>query len=180
MATIVRDAPETGDGREQETERERQNRRMTELLQETRVAQMGIQILFAFLLGVPFTQRFSEVTSFQRDIYFATLLSAAVASALLIAPTAYHRLLFQKRERDYIIRSGHRLVLIGLAFVGAAMTAVVTLITDLLFDAGMTIGVTVAIFVVFAGVWYAVPLHRRHLHPDGPNGSARRNGGDEL
>jgi len=119
---------------------------MGELLQEIRVAQTGTQILFAFLLGVPFTQRFEQITSFQRTVYYATLLSAAVASVFLIAPSAYHRILFRQKERPFLIEAANRLTLVGLTFVALAMIGVIA---------------TTAIVGLFAIVWYIVPLSRR-------------------
>jgi hypothetical protein len=134
---------------------------MTELLQEIRVAQTGTQILFAFLLGVPFTQRFSTVTGFQRIVYFCTLLAAAAASLFLIAPTAYHRILFRQKEKGWVIDASHVLVLTGLAFVALAMTGVILLITDVLYSDTATAVVTAIAAGAFTFVWFVVPLARR-------------------
>jgi hypothetical protein len=134
---------------------------MAELLQEIRVAQTGTQILFAFLLGVPFTQRFEQITSFQRTVYYATLLSAAVASVFLIAPSAYHRILFRQQERPFLIEAANRLTLVGLTFVALAMIGVILLISDLLYGKTATTIATTAIVGLFAIVWYIVPLSRR-------------------
>src|ERR671928_262910 len=116
-----------------EEERERENRRMIELLQELRVALVGVQVMFAFLLTVPFTQQFAKITGFQRMTYYVTLLCAAAASAFLIAPTAHHRVLWRRHQKHQLIVVGNTLTLIGLAFVAAAMTGVILLITDVLF-----------------------------------------------
>ena len=134
---------------------------MGELLQEIRVAQTGTQILFAFLLGVPFTQRFAEITSFQRTVYYATLLAAAAASAFLIAPTAYHRLLFRQKERAFVIAAANRLTIIGLSFVALSMIGVILLISDLLYSETTTAIVTAAVVGLFLVVWYLIPLIRR-------------------
>ena len=134
---------------------------MAELLQEVRVAQTGTQILFAFLLGVPFTQRFAYVTSFQRSVYFGTLLAAAVASAFLIAPSAYHRILFRQKEKQFVIEASNVLIIVGLAFVALAMSGVILLITDLLYSETTTAIVTAAIVLVFVVLWYVVPIARR-------------------
>jgi hypothetical protein len=134
---------------------------MAELLQEVRVAQTGTQILFAFLLGVPFTQRFGEVTSFQQTVYFGTLLAAAVASAFLIAPSAYHRILFRQKEKQFVIDASNVLIIVGLAFVALAMSGVILLITDLLYKETTTAIVTAAIVLVFVVLWYVVPITRR-------------------
>jgi membrane-bound acyltransferase YfiQ involved in biofilm formation len=134
---------------------------MAELLQEVRVAQTGTQILFAFLLGVPFTQRFSQVTDFQETVYFCTLLAAAIASAFLIAPSAYHRILFRQREKPYVIRASNRLIIVGLSFVAVAMTGVILLISDLLYKETTTAIATAAIGALFVILWYVVPIARR-------------------
>jgi hypothetical protein len=134
---------------------------MAELLQEVRVAQTGTQILFAFLLGVPFTQRFGEVTSFQQTVYFGTLLAAAVASACLIAPSAYHRILFRQKEKQFVIDASNVLIIVGLAFVALAMSGVILLITDLLYGKTTTAIATAAIVLVFVVLWYVVPIMRR-------------------
>jgi hypothetical protein len=134
---------------------------MAELLQEVRVAQTGTQILFAFLLGVPFTQRFGEVTSFQQTVYFGTLLAAAVASAFLIAPSAYHRILFRQKEKQFVIEASNVLIIVGLAFVALAMSGVILLITDLLYNETTTAIVTAAIVLVFVVLWYVMPITRR-------------------
>ena len=134
---------------------------MAELLQEVRVAQTGTQVLFAFLLGVPFTQRFADVTSFQKTVYFVTLLAAAIASAFLIAPSAYHRLLFHQRERPFVIQSANWLTIIGLSFVAVAMSGVILLITDVLYSATAAAIVTAAVVGLFVVLWYVVPLSRR-------------------
>ena len=134
---------------------------MGELLQEIRVAQTGTQILFAFLLGVPFTQRFAQITSFQRTVYYVTLLSAALASVFLIAPSAYHRILFRQKERPFLIESANRLTLIGLTFVAIAMIGVILLISDLLYGKTMATIATAVVAGLFVVVWYVVPLSRR-------------------
>ena len=92
-----------------ETEDERLNRELDQLLQELRVAMPGVQVLFAFLLAVPFQQRFAQVTEFQKDVYFGTLLASAVASALFIAPTAYHRMMFRGRDKPRLVEMSSRL-----------------------------------------------------------------------
>ena len=134
---------------------------MAELLQEVRVAQTGTQILFAFLLGVPFTQRFADVTQFQKTVYFATLLAAAVASVLLIAPTAYHRILFRQNEKPFVIATSSRLIIAGLVFVALAMTGVILLISDLLYNSRTAAIATAVIGLLFLVVWYVVPITRR-------------------
>jgi hypothetical protein len=141
-------------------ERERTERQMAELLQELRVALPGVQILFAFLLTVPFAQGFQNVTTFQRNLFFATLMCTAVSTACLIAPTATHRLRFHKRDRTYVIESANSLLIAGLAFLALAIIGAVALITDYLFDGGARWIWPAIVAVVIAGLWFARPLAR--------------------
>ncbi|MBV9214320.1 MAG: hypothetical protein JOZ25_11825 [Actinobacteria bacterium] len=150
-----------------EDDRERENRRMMELLNELRVALTGVQILFAFLLTVPFSQRFSQVTHFQRYTYFVTLLCAAMSVSLLIAPTAQHRVLFRRHQKHRLILRGTTYMLLGLGFLALAMTGVIMLITDVLFKTGTVVAVTTGVAVVFGALWYVIPLVRRlEIDPD--------------
>src|SRR5215212_3482288 len=121
------------EGKRHETEEERLDRNLTELLNELRVALPGVQVLFAFLLGVPFTQRFAALAPYQEDIYFGTLICAAAATAFLIAPSAHHRIEFRLRDKHYIVPLANRFAIIGLAFLALAMTGVVLLVTDFIF-----------------------------------------------
>ena len=152
---------EEPDGPRSEEERERENRRLIELLQELRVALVGVQVMFAFLLTVPFTQRFAQVTGLQRMVYFVTLLCAAAASVFLIAPTAHHRMLWRRHQKHQLIEWGNSLTLIGLGFVAAAMTGVILLVTDLLFKAATVVVVTTGSATLFLVLWYLIPLARR-------------------
>jgi hypothetical protein len=150
-----------------ENEKERLNRKLTELLQELRVALPGIQVLFAFLLTLPFTARFREITETQRDVYFAAFLCAAVASAFLIAPSAYHRMRWRTLEtedveekRQMLVTSG-RLVSVGIVFLGLASSSVVFLITDVLFG-GVLAGVLTGVLTgLFLWVWFLLPIRDR-------------------
>jgi cation transport ATPase len=142
-------------------EQERLNRQLTELLNELRVAMPGVQVLFAFLLAVPFQQRFESVNAFQRDVYLVTLLSAAVATAFLIAPSAYHRIAFQQREKERIIQMGTRQFVCGLVALAVAMNCAVLLVTDVLFKATTVIVVVVCVSSLFAWLWFGIGLWRR-------------------
>jgi O-antigen/teichoic acid export membrane protein len=145
----------------EETERERLDRELNQLLNELRVAMPGVQVLFAFLLAVPFQQRFSTVTDFQRDVYFVTLLAAAAASALFIAPTAYHRLMFRARDKPRLISLSSKLAVGGLACLAVAMIGTVMLVTDVLFGS-TTVAVTVAVTAtLYVGLWFVLGLVRR-------------------
>jgi cobalamin synthase len=147
---------------------EKRDRQMAELLQELRVALPGVQILFAFLLTVPFAQGFQKVTSFQRDLFYATLLATAASTVCLIAPTATHRLRFHQGERTYIIESSNRLLIAGLAFLGLAIVGAVTLITDYLFDLGSHWYWPAAVALFLVTMWFVRPLlrHLRGLSSD--------------
>jgi hypothetical protein len=144
-----------------EEEQERLNRQMMELLNELRVAMPGVQILFGFLLTVPFQQRFSQVTDFQQTVYFVTLVMAAVAAAFLIAPSAYHRVMFEQQDKPNIIRIGTGELLAGLAALAVAMNGAVLLVTDVLFSAG-TVTVTVVLLAsLYFTLWFGFGLVRR-------------------
>jgi cobalamin synthase len=134
------------------------DRQMAELLQELRVALPGVQILFAFLLAVPFAQGFERATSFQRDLFFATLLATAGSAICLIAPTATHRLRFHKSDRAYVIESANRLLIAGLVFLALAIVGAVTLITDYLYGAKWWWPAVVAVLLVVT--WFVRPLVR--------------------
>jgi hypothetical protein len=147
-----------------ETEKERLDRNMSELLQELRVALPGVQVLFAFLLTVPFQQGFSKATPFQKDVYLVTLLLTAVATALLIAPSAYHRLEFRQDDKKHIVLVANKFAIAGFAVLAAAMTSAVLLVTDYLYGETTTIVSTVGVGCLLYGFWYAVPLMRRLRH----------------
>jgi hypothetical protein len=148
-------------GQPGESQKERIDRELIELLNELRVALPGVQVLFAFLLVVPFQQRFATVTEFQKTVYFGTLLLAAASCAFLIAPSAQHRILFRAREKQHLLRIANALAIVGMGFLAAAIVGVVTLITDYLYGTETTIVVTVLGAGVFAVLWYALPLRRR-------------------
>jgi hypothetical protein len=149
------------DGGRDETEEERLDRNLTELLNELRVALPGVQVLFAFLLGVPFTQRFTELTDYQEDVYYATLICAAAASAFLIAPSAHHRIEFRLKDKRHIVFLANRFAIIGLSFLALAMTGVVLLITDVMFGGLATAIATSVTALTFAYLWYVMPFARR-------------------
>ena len=144
-----------------ETPDERADRNMSELLQELRVALPGVQVLFAFLLAVPFQQRFADVTAFQEKTYFVVLLLSAAASAFLIAPSAYHRLNFAQGDKPHIVRVASRLTVIGMGLLALAMSGAVLLVTDYLFSSTTTAVTTAVVVLMFAFLWFALPLMRR-------------------
>ncbi len=146
---------------EGENGEERSAREVVELLQELRIVLPGVQVLFAFLLTVPFAQRFTELTALQRSVFFATLLCTAVATALLIAPSAHHRLLWRRGAREHRLRSGNFLTILGLVFLVPAMVGVIFVIADLMFGLVEAVAVTVLMAVSFAGLWFVLPLWYR-------------------
>jgi Family of unknown function (DUF6328) len=143
-----------------ETEEERLDRNLQEFLGELRVALPGVQVLFAFLLVVPFNQRFADITDFQQTVYFVTLLFTAAASACLIAPTAQHRVEFRAQHKEQILLMANRLAIVGLGCLAVAMTGAILLITDLLYGSTTTAIVTIPVGLTFALLWYLIPAQR--------------------
>jgi hypothetical protein len=123
-------------------------------------------VLFAFLLTIPFNQRFALLTTAQERIYLATLLSTTIAAVLLIAPTAYHRLNFRKQQKGRLVFVANRCAIVGLGFLALAMTGVVLLVTDFLFSTVVTVACTTAAALMFLTFWYALPLLRRFSFGD--------------
>jgi predicted membrane channel-forming protein YqfA (hemolysin III family) len=144
-----------------ESKDERLDRELIELLNELRVVLPGVQVLFAFLLAVPFTQRFERLTNVQEDVFFAAFLCTAVATALLIAPSAYHRLRWRERDKEHLLQMSNRLAIGGTVFLAAAIIAVVYLVTDLIFGLAATLVATLLAAILFGWLWYGLPLVRR-------------------
>jgi Family of unknown function (DUF6328) len=145
--------------RPSEDERKR-DRQMLELLNELRIALPGVQILFAFLLTVPFSARFGELTGFQTDVYYLTLIATALSTACLIAPSAAHRLRFHRGERTWIVESANRLMIVGLVFLAGALGGSVLLITDVMFDGARVWIYSGAVALCIVGLWFLRPLAR--------------------
>jgi len=156
----VSPAGEARPARPGETEAERDDRNLIELLQELRVAGLGVQVLFGFLLSIPFTARFARLSHAQHGLYVATLLLAALATALLLAPVAYHRLVFRRHRKEQLVKDANVLAILGLAAVGLAVSAAVLLVVSFV-DRGATV-VVISVFVVcvFAVLWFVLPLAR--------------------
>jgi hypothetical protein len=144
---------------EEETPQERADRELIELLNELRVVLPGVQVLFAFLLAVPVANGWKRITPFQRDVFFVALLATTVSTALLIAPSSYHRLRFRHVEKERLVFISNRLVLAGLAALLVAIVASVLLVTDYIFEKSTAVATAVAIVVVFLGLWYGLPLY---------------------
>jgi len=149
-----------------ESTAERLDRNYNELLQELRVAQAGVQILFAFLLSLAFTQRFGVLTDIQRGIYLVALVAAAVAAALFIAPVSWHRLLFRMRRKHELVDAGTRFATAGLAALLVSVAASVLLIADVVVGPVAAIALTVVIGGCYCVFWYALPLMQRRRKPD--------------
>jgi hypothetical protein len=145
-----------------ETEAERLDRNYSELLQELRVAQAGVQILFGFLLSLAFTQRFETTTSLQRAVYVGTLLLATAAAALLIAPVPFHRLVFRRRQKDDLVETSNRLALAGLVALFLAMVGAVLLILDVVLGHLLAAVLAAAVAVWFLVLWFVLPLPARN------------------
>ena len=144
-----------------ESDAQRLDRNYAELLQELRVAQTGVQILFAFLLTIAFQQRFSSLSSTQRGVYVATLVCAAVAAALFIAPVAMHRAVFGRQLKDELVKVTGRMAAAGLVFLALAMIGSVLLIVDFVVGAVAALLITAALAGLFAWLWYLLPVRLR-------------------
>jgi hypothetical protein len=145
------------------------------MLGELRVALPGVQVLFAFLLVVPFNQRFVDVTGFEKTIYFVTLLFTTASTVCLIAPTVHHRLEFRQQDKENIVTTGNRIVIVGLGFLAVAMTGAVLFTTDFLYNGAIVWVVGIGAAVGFLAFWYAIPL-RRLAAGKGASGASGRSG----
>lgn len=144
-----------------EQESERLGRNVTDLLNELRVAGTGIQVMFAFLLVVPFNAGWKKASSFDKHLYFASLLCIAIASVLLIAPSVHHRLLFRQHERGYLVQVGTRLAIAAAAFLALGLTGILVLISNYVFGTTAAIAVGIAAAIVVTSVWFVLPLSHR-------------------
>ena len=145
-----------------ESRSERVNRELIELINELRVALVGVQVLFAFLLAVPFAQGFADVTNLQKALYFVVLCATAIASALLVAPSAYHRINFRSKDKEQMLRTSNGLMIGGLVFVAVSIIGAVVLVADFIYGStATTIACTVLGIALFAGLWFILPIVRR-------------------
>ena len=158
-------AQHSGSDRRNESEADRLDRNYGELLQELRVAETGVQILFAFMLSIAFQQRFQTLDDVQRTIYVITLLFCTLSIALLVAPVAFHRLVFRQGLKDELVKITNWLALVGTSFLLLAVLSGVLLIFDYVVGRGFAITVTAVLAVLFVGLWVVLPLSRRH-HED--------------
>ena len=144
-----------------ESEAERDDRNLAEILQELRVAGLGVQVLFGFLLSLPFTAKFARLSQGQRDLYLGSLMLSAVATALLLGPVAYHRLVFRRGQKEGLVQAANLMAILGLAAVGLAVSAAVLLVTSYV-GGGLAAGlITGFVAALFGLLWFAFPLTRR-------------------
>jgi hypothetical protein len=146
----------TGEDRQARTARE-----LIELLNELRIILPGVQFLFAFLLTVPFAQRFAQLNDLETGVFFVTLLCTAIATALLMAPSAQHRILWRAGVREQRLKLGNRLTIAGLVFLVPAMVGAVFVVTAFIFGPGSALGVTLVLLLFFALLWFVLPLRYR-------------------
>jgi hypothetical protein len=161
-----------------ETPLQRADRAYGEILQEVRVAQTGVQILFAFLLALAFTARFASVTPFQRGVYILTLMLCAAAAALLIAPAAFHRVVYRRRLKHHLVRIASRLALAGLALLLLALVSALLLILDVVTGRGPALLLAAGALGWFAIWWFGLPAWSRirHQASAGPGPRTRDHG----
>ncbi len=150
-----------------ESQAARDDRNLLELLQELRVAALGVQVLFGFLLALPFANRFAKLSHAQRGLFIADLALAAVATVLLVAPVAYHRLVFRHHLKEPLITAANKMAIAGLAAVALAVTIALILVTS--FVEGNTPAIIIGIFIacLFAVLWFVLPLVRRQRASSG-------------
>jgi hypothetical protein len=141
-------------------EQEKQDRQMIELLNELRIALPGVQLLFGFLLTVPFAQGFKKVNGFEKALFYATLLCTAVSTVCLIAPSATHRLRFHQGDRAYVIETAHKYTIAGLVFLALAIVGAIVMITDVLYNGAAIFAFPAVIALLLAGIWFVRPLAR--------------------
>ena len=141
-----------------ESRQDRHNRELIELLNELRVALPGVQVLFAFLLAVPFANGFPKLGKLDRDIFFVAFIATAVSTVLLIAPSSYHRLRWRQHDKERLLVTSNALTIAGLACLAIAITSVVFVITDFLFHRAWAATFAALIAACFLLLWYGLPL----------------------
>jgi hypothetical protein len=149
-----------------ETEAERLDRNLNELLQELRIAIPGIQFLFAFLLVVPFQQGWVDVTDFEKNVYYVALLATALSGICLMGAPARHRLRFRAMDKDWVVQSSHKYTIAGLGFLGIAITNVILLVSHVVFSPATAIAATIVIATAIVWVWFGAPLVRQSQERD--------------
>lgn len=149
----------------EESKKERIDRELIELLNELRVALPGVQVLFAFLLIVPFSNGYGRMTAAQKDIFFATFVATALATAFLIAPSVSHRILFRQQDKERLLLRSNVQAIVGLTFLAFAVVGAATLITDVIFSSITATLTGAGLTVVLCVLWFALPVYRRIKSP---------------
>jgi hypothetical protein len=160
-----------------ESSDERDDRNLAELLQELRVAGLGVQVLFGFLLALPFSARFAQLGHAQRDLYVTDLVLAAVATALLVGPVAYHRLVFRRHQKEHLVRIANAMAICGLVTVALAVSGAVLLIVSYVMPGAPTAVIGICVPLLFASLWFGLPAARRERQtPAPPSGRTASSG----
>lgn len=155
------DRSEQAEEERDESAPERLDRNTVELLNELRIAGTGIQVMFAFLLVVPFNTGWKHVDGFERTVYFVTLLVVALAAFLLMAPPIHHRLLFRHGEKPFLIRVGNHMAIGGMVCLGLGFVGILVLISDVVVGGAAPAVVGALALALIAGLWFVLPLARR-------------------
>jgi hypothetical protein len=150
----------TGEGAAGESRDERLNRELLELLNELRVALPGVQVLFAFLLTLPFTSRFADLSELQRNVYFATFLSTMASSAFLMTPTAFHRIRFRQSDKEWLLTLCNRMAIAGLVGLALSLAGAVFLVSDVVFGTTGAAVASAATAALVGGLWFVLPIIR--------------------
>lgn len=169
-----RDSSQLRDSGRVETEEARADRNLSDLLQELRVALPGVQVLFAFLLTVPFTNRFDDLSPFEKKLYFGVLIAVALATVLLVAPTIGHRILFRRQQKEFIVTISNNLALVGMALLAVSMCGAIALISHFIFGTATAIVSTIVMAAAFIGFWFTGPIIRRAQLPERRPPASRR------
>ena len=155
-----------------ESKAERLDRELMELLQELRVVLPGVQVLLAFLLTAPFQQRFASLPGSLRNAFFASIVCATLATVLLIAPSAHHRLRWRAGEKERLLRIGNQMALWGTVFLAAAIVLALYVVTSVLFTSELALATAIAAVLVFVGIWYVLPMLGRPAIDEDDDGRA--------
>jgi len=153
-------------GNDEESAKERRDRELIELLNELRVVLTGVQVLFAFLLTLPFTDRFHDLASTQELMFAVAFTATATASVLLMAPTAYHRIRFRQQDKERLLHWANRFAIAGVVLLAIAIGTIVLLVIDVLYELRTAAVIAGAVTALIAWTWFALPLTRRI--EDGP------------
>jgi hypothetical protein len=162
-----------------ESNKERLDRELMELLQELRVVIPGVQVLLAFLLTAPFQQRFAQLPGSMRNAFFASIACATLATAFLIAPSAHHRLRWRAGEKERLVRVGNQMAIVGTVFLAAAIVLALYVITDVLFTTNLAVLTGIAALVLFGVLWYVVPMVGRSPSSEEEGSREDETGGEQ-